>query len=434
LGLLGVRESALGLVDVDRASVTGQARVALAGDGSALTFDIRAGAKGLSMDNARLASEPVRGLDLGLVARGVANASGELRLDDFQTVLGAARLNASGVLRQDADHAEGNLRLEVPETSCQVLMDSVPAALLPTLHGAKSAGTFTVGGRIEFDTRALDDLVLAYDTRDECRLVAVPPALAREQFDRPFTYRVYLPDGTIGERSTGPGSDNWTSLETISPYMQVAVLTTEDGAFLHHHGFNRAAIRSALIANLKARRFVRGASTITMQLAKNLFLGREKTLSRKLEEVILTDYLEQTFTKDEMMELYLNVIEFGPAVYGIGAAADYYFGRSPAELNLAESLFLASLLPSPLRYGLMRTAAEVPDGWMHTLHTLMEISHRYHHISDAELAEGEAEPVVFWHGDGERPPARPPVQARPRFDGEIDDVSISPAATDVDGP
>jgi membrane peptidoglycan carboxypeptidase len=171
-----------------------------------------------------------------------------------------------------------------------------------------------------------------------------------------------------------------------------------------------------------------------MQLAKNLFLARAKTLSRKLEEVILTDYLEQTFTKDELMELYLNVIEFGPAVYGIEAAADYYFGRTPAELNLAESLFLASLLPAPLRYGSMRASAEVPEGWMHTLHNLMEISHHTHRISDAELAEGEAEPVVFWHGDGDRPPARPAVQARPRFDGEVDDVTTSSAASDIEGP
>ena len=99
--------------------------------------------------------------------------------------------------------------------------------------------------------------------------------------------------------------------------MQVAVLTTEDGAFFHHHGFNEWAIRSSLVANIKAGRFVRGASTITMQLAKNLFLSREKTLSRKLEELILTDYLERTFDKNEMMELYLNIIEFGPDVYGV---------------------------------------------------------------------------------------------------------------------
>ena len=135
----------------------------------------------------------------------------------------------------------------------------------------------------------------------------------------------------MGEETTGPGSDNWTPLDEISPYMQVAVLTTEDGGFLKHHGFNRASIRSSIVANLKARRFARGASTITMQLAKNLFLSRDKTLSRKLEEVVLTDYLEQTFSKDELMELYLNVIEFGPAVYGITAAAEHYFGRTPGR-------------------------------------------------------------------------------------------------------
>ena len=115
--------------------------------------------------------------------------------------------------------------------------------------------------------------------------------------------------------------------------MIAAVLTTEDGAFYKHHGFNHAAIRNSAAANLKARRFVRGASTITMQLAKNLFLSREKTLSRKIEEVILTDYLEQAFRKDDMMELYLNVIEFGPDVYGVTQAAEYYFGRKPEELE-----------------------------------------------------------------------------------------------------
>ena len=111
--------------------------------------------------------------------------------------------------------------------------------------------------------------------------------------------------------------------------------------FHKHHGFNHNAIRNSVAgANLKARRFVRGASTITMQLAKNLFLSREKTLSRKIQEVVLTDYLEQAFRKDDMMELYLNVIEFGPDVYGVTRAAEYYFGRKPEELNLPECFFL----------------------------------------------------------------------------------------------
>jgi Transglycosylase len=434
LGLLGVREAALGLVAVDRAMVSGRARIALAPDGALLTFDVEAKTSGLSIDNPRLAPEVISGVDLGIIARGVATASGEIRLDDVEASLGRARIEASGVLRQDAEHVDGAFRLEVPDTACQALLDSVPQALLPTVHGARDEGTFGLDGRVVFDTRALDDLSLVYDVRDRCRLTEVPATLAREQFDQPFIQRVVLPDGTIGERTTGPGSDNWTPLESISPYMRVAVLTTEDGAFPRHHGFNRAAIRAALIANLKARRFVRGASTITMQLAKNLFLGREKTLSRKLEEVILTDYLEQTFSKDELMELYLNVIEFGPAVYGVRSAADYYFGRTPAELNLAECLFLSSILPAPIRYGAMRSGGEVPESWMRVLHMLMDVSHKTHRISDAELVDGESEPVVFWMG-GDRPASRAPVPARPSFDGEIDDLSTAPVAADnADGP
>src|SRR5258706_10215184 len=110
----------------------------------------------------------------------------------------------------------------------------------------------------------------------------------------------------------------WMLLNEIIPYKQIAVLTTEDGLFFKHKGFNHSAIRQSLIANLKAHKFVRGASTITMQLAKNLYLSREKTLARKVEEIVLADALEQTLTKDEMMELYLNVIEFGPDIYGVG--------------------------------------------------------------------------------------------------------------------
>jgi membrane peptidoglycan carboxypeptidase len=214
--------------------------------------------------------------------------------------------------------------------------------------------------------------------------------------------------------------------------MQVAVLTTEDGGFLHHRGFNRPSIRSSIVANLKARRFVRGASTITMQLAKNLFLSRDKTLARKLEEVVLTEYLEQTFSKDELMELYLNVIEFGPAVYGITNASEYYFGRSPGDLNLAESLFLSSLLPSPIRYGAMRDLPQLPEGWTRMLHSMMQMEEKRGLITDAELAEGQSESIVFWHG-GQRPPPRPAAQVRSRLQGEGDVDGSPPLPADPDG-
>jgi hypothetical protein len=424
LSLLGIHEGAAGLVDVARATLAGRARVALAGDGSAATVDSEIGTRGLAIHNAKLASDVVRGIDLELRARGVLTAAGELRVDDFAASSGAIQLYAGGALEEQPDHLAATFRFEVPSVPCQAVLDSVPTALLPALEGTRVSGTFAARGRFAFDTRTLDDLKLDYDVRDQCRVVAVPPELARERFTQPFDYRIYLPDGSIRDQTTGPGTDNWTPLDQISPYMEVAVLTTEDAGFPKHRGFNHRSIRASVVANLKAGRFVRGASTITMQLAKNLFLSRNKTLARKLQEVVLTDYLEQTFSKEELMELYLNVVEFGPAVYGIGAAAEHYFGRTPAELNLAECLFLSSLLPAPLRYGAMRDHGEVPESWMRTIHMLMQIAHKTRLISDAELAEAENETIVFWRG-AERPSPRPPVPARVRFDA-IDDVDPSP--------
>ncbi len=430
LSLLGVREGAAGLVDVAHATVTGRAHTILADDGSSLTFEGEAGTRGLSISNPRLATEVVRGLDVQLRARGEATAEGDLRFDDLAATVGAVHVAAGGALEQRPDHVAGAFHFDMPNAPCQALLDSLPAALLPVLQGTRIGGSLGATGRFAFDTRSLDDLELDYQVRDQCKVLQVPPELAREHFQQPFNHRIYLPDGTVAEESTGPGSDDWTPLDEISPYMQVAVLTTEDGAFPKHHGFNRASIRASLIANLKARRFARGASTITMQLAKNLFLARDKTLARKLEEVVLTDYLEQTFSKDELMELYLNVIEFGPLVYGITPAAQYYFGRTPAELNLAECLFLSSLLPAPLRYGQMRENGEVPEGWMKLLRSLMQVAHHYGRITDEELAEAEKENVVFWRG-GERPAPRPPVRARTDFDGNTEDVFTAPP---LDGP
>ena len=256
-------------------------------------------------------------------------------------------------------------------------------------------------------------------------MFGVPRELAHARFDGAFTYKTYHPDGTTDDTTTGPGTASWTPLDDISPFMVDAVLTTEDGAFYKHHGFNHSAIRNSVAANLKARRFVRGASTISMQLAKNLFLARDKALSRKIEEVILTDYLEQVFGKDDMMELYLNVVEFGPDVYGITRAADYYFGRKPEELNLVECFFLASLLPSPIRYGKLRDKGEALDGWTRHLHALMEIAAKNNKITRAELDEGLKASLVFVHAGEARPEARKPTTSS-RRDPNEDDAAWRP--------
>ena len=419
LSALGVKEGAAGLADVSRGMLQGKGSLVLSDAGDGLAFDVDLGAKNLSISDPRLADDVVRGLALGARARGALTDKAGLRLDDAEATLGALHLDLRGTLEQTADDTTGNFSFAVPEARCQSLFESIPSALLPTLKGAEMKGTFGGKGTLRFDSRNLDDLGLDYDFDDLCKLTVVPPDLEKARFSKPFFHRVYLSDGTGGEEETGPGTVGWTDLGAISPYMQVAVLTTEDAAFYRHHGFNHHAIRESVIANLKARRFARGASTITMQLAKNLFLSREKTLSRKFEEIVLASYLEQNFSKQEIMELYFNVVEFGPDLYGITRATDHYFGRKPDEIHLGEAFFLSSLLPRPLTLHKFYEHGELPESWSKTLRSLMETAFKRGTISRGELNEGLSEAVVFHPLEAPRPPPRPPVLGSRLFEQSI---------------
>ena len=411
LAMLGVKEGTKGLFDVGKGTVSGKGLLVLSAAGDALTFDGQLALRSISVKQPRLAADPLRGIDLAISARGLLDDGGRLRVDDAQLDMGALHVRTHGTLEETRDHFGLALAVDIAPAGCQALLDSTPQGLLPTVRSARMSGTFGATSRVVFDTRSIDKLVLDYQIDDKCRMAEVPRDLSRERFSSSFTYRTYHPDGTASDTTTGPNTSSWTDLDGISPFMIAAVLTTEDGAFYKHHGFNHNAIRNSVAANLKARRFVRGASTITMQLAKNLFLSREKTLSRKIEEVILTDYLEQEFRKDDMMELYLNVIEFGPDVYGVTRAAEFYFGRKPEELSLPECFFLASIMPSPVRYGKLRDKGQVSEGWAHHIQTLMEIAAKNGKVSRAELAEGLSQSVFFYKPGDVRPEPRKPVSS-----------------------
>jgi len=129
--------------------------------------------------------------------------------------------------------------------------------------------------------------------------------------------------------------------------MKWAVILAEDSNFYKHEGFDVKAIKNAIKYDLEKKSLKRGASTITQQTAKNLFLSREKSITRKLKEIYLAYRMEQELTKGRIIELYLNVVELGPMVYGIGHGAQYYFGKSASNLTPRECAFLAAMLPGP---------------------------------------------------------------------------------------
>ncbi|OGQ58065.1 MAG: hypothetical protein A3I75_01535 [Deltaproteobacteria bacterium RIFCSPLOWO2_02_FULL_50_16] len=152
-----------------------------------------------------------------------------------------------------------------------------------------------------------------------------------------------------------PCSIEWTPLDQISPFVPRAVVLAEDIRFFRHHGFDWTSLKKAMKANWQRGKIVWGASTLTMQLAKNLYLSPEKTLGRKLREAMLTIKLERSLPKERILEIYLNVAEWGPSVFGITAASEKYFMKAPHDLGPLEASFLASILPNPQR-------AEEP-GW-----------------------------------------------------------------------
>lgn len=147
-----------------------------------------------------------------------------------------------------------------------------------------------------------------------------------------------------------PGSKDYVVLNKISKHLQQAVVLTEDSAFWDHQGFDFQEIQNSFEKNLEQGRFARGGSTITQQLAKNMFLSSAKSLQRKILEAVITLQLEKHLTKREILERYLNVVQFGKDIYGVKKAAQFYFKKTPAQLDVIESAFLAFLLPSPEKY------------------------------------------------------------------------------------
>jgi hypothetical protein len=405
LSTLGIREGDFGLFDVARASLETRSHVVLSADGKTLTLDGDGRVHGLSLRNERLSDEPVAGLELAWRAKGELDLDGSrVRVVESEVDLGSIRLLAQGSYDRDNEKHRVHGTFEMPLSACQAMLDSAPRGLVPKLKGVRMAGSFALKGRVRFDTANLDKTYKAeWDLSNSCRVTEAPPEIHVDRFKKPFRRTVYTPEGRPTEIESGPQSPGWVPLGAISKFMETAVLTTEDGGFYRHRGFDQEAIRNSIRENLRKMRFVRGASTISMQLAKNLYLDRTKNVSRKLQEAVFTMYLEQDLTKEQILELYLNCVEFGPMVYGIGPAAQHYFSTTAGDLSLGQSLYISSILPNPKQQKFVAGGAVSP-GWMSYLHKLMRIAYDRKRISEEDLEEGLRETVI----KGSRAPQREP--------------------------
>ncbi|NBT58364.1 hypothetical protein EBT16_06230, partial [bacterium] len=161
---------------------------------------------------------------------------------------------------------------------------------------------------------------------------------------------IELPGDIKSSRLVGPKSPNWVSLSQVSVQAMGAVVSSEDTSFFSNEGVDYHELREALKKDLESGKFVRGASTITQQVIKNVYLGQEKTLWRKFKEFFWAQKMAKVLSKSEILAFYLNMAEWGPGLYGIKDASRHYFNCSPAELTAKQGAFLAVLLPSPKKY------------------------------------------------------------------------------------
>ncbi len=278
------------------------------------------------------------------------------------------------------------------------LLGSLPETLLPGDWADEIQGTMDVQADLSGPLHDRAQWQMDWQA-DFSRVVLADGELARQarQLAGPFAHRLppAEPGGPEIQRIIGPEDPHFVPLNEISPWLRHAVISTEDAGFFQHSGFEVGELKEALLENLRDGDG-RGGSTITQQLAKNLFLSGERTLSRKLKEAIIAWRLESTLPKERILEIYLNIAEWGPGMYGIKDAADHYFNRTPAVLQPEEAAFLASLLPSPIRYhryyhlggrGLTENRQERVQEILRTMHRLGSLDPRQYHLARGEAVE-----------------------------------------------
>jgi membrane peptidoglycan carboxypeptidase len=198
--------------------------------------------------------------------------------------------------------------------------------------------------------------------------------------------------------AVGPSNPEFVPLAELPEHVVRAVTTSEDAGFFGHAGFDLDELKNAFAAGAAEGHVVRGGSTITQQLAKNLWLSRERTLARKIREAMATVALEATVPKPRLLEIYLNVVEWGPGLHGIGPAARHWFGKDARALTPREAAFLASVIPNPVRYHVMWARREVPEFWVGRVDQLLVKMTAAGVLSGDQLRRALDEPIVFAGG------------------------------------
>lgn len=235
------------------------------------------------------------------------------------------------------------------EFDAQDFFGSLPAGLFKNFENIQTSGRLRFSVDFYVDMKMPDSLEFTANLVGEDFKVLKYGETDFSKIALPFTYTAYENEFPAATFLVGPDNSDFTPIEDISLPLKEAVIIAENGGTYYQTGFDINSLRLAIIQDIKEKKFVRGGSTIEMQLVKNVFLTKSKTIARKVEELLIVWLIQSgnLCSQNRMFEVYLNIAEWGPGVYGIYQAAYFYFNKPPGKLTVPESIFLASILPRP---------------------------------------------------------------------------------------
>ncbi|HEY4177619.1 MAG TPA: biosynthetic peptidoglycan transglycosylase [Kofleriaceae bacterium] len=288
----------------------------------------------------------------------------------------------------------GKLELSIDQAPCNDLLASLPAELRGPLDGIVLSGDLGVTTTLALDLAEPigDGAQLTTAFTGACTALAEPPAADVTTLTASSTHT--LPDGT--RTTIGPGEPGWIEYTHIPEQVRGAFVSAEDGRYWDHDGFDLQQIARSLEIDLREHRLARGGSTISQQLVKNAFLTQRRTLDRKVQEVVLTWRLEARLSKKQILERYLNLIELGPHIHGIGAAAKYWFDRAPERLTIKQAAFLAAITSEPTSMSRrVRQRGGLDPASSDRVQTIMRAMRRDHVITSDEYEAHRSDGMDF---------------------------------------
>jgi len=353
--------------------------------GGRLVIDGSWGVRNLTINHPRIASNDIT-IPMGSIDARIVVGNDFVMLDSSSTIH-LKELNAHPFLRYKIRKPRTYaLTLATENTTAQKFFDSFPQGAFESMEGIKVGGSLSYRVDFYLDERDPDDLRFSAGFHKTNFRVLKYGAENLSKINGSFLYTPYEHGHPMRPRMIGPSNSNYAASAQISPYLRSAVVASEDPNFYSHQGIDEYAFRKVMVIDYKAKSFKRGGSTISMQLVKNVFLSREKTVSRKVEEMLITWMLENAgiASKQRILETYLNLIEWAPNIYGVGEASRFYFAKAPAGLTLGESIFLTSIIPKPKAYQYSFN----PDGSLKN-----HLKGYYRFISGNLLARGKINPA-----------------------------------------